>query len=56
MIRFDEALQRFLALGGDANLRMGAERVAVDAALGRVLAEDVASPVDLPPFDHSATA
>jgi molybdopterin molybdotransferase len=28
--------------------------VAVDAALGRVLAEDVASPVDLPPFDHSA--
>ena len=33
---------------------MGAERVAVDAAAGRVLAEDVTSAVDLPSFDYSA--
>lgn len=29
---------------------VGAERVPLDAALGRVLAEDVAAPEDLPPF------
>lgn len=31
-----------------------AEEVTLDAALGRVLAEDVATDVDLPPFDRSA--
>jgi molybdopterin molybdotransferase len=31
-----------------------AERVPIDDALGRVLAEDVVSDVDLPPFDSSA--
>lgn len=30
------------------------EGVALDDALGRVLAEDVASPIDVPPFDPSA--
>ncbi|WP_147652627.1 gephyrin-like molybdotransferase Glp [Vulcaniibacterium gelatinicum] len=30
------------------------ERVALEAALGRVLAADIASPADLPPFDNSA--
>jgi molybdopterin molybdotransferase len=33
---------------------LGAERVPVDDALGRVLAEDVVADVDLPPFDSSA--
>lgn len=32
---------------------LGSERVAIDEALGRVLAEDVAAPVDAPPFDRS---
>jgi len=31
-----------------------AESVALDASLGRVLAEDVRSPLDLPPWDNSA--
>src|SRR6185503_3717823 len=31
----------------------GIERVALDAALGRVLAHDVTSPVDVPSFDRS---
>ena len=30
------------------------EEVALDDALGRVLAEDVASDADLPPFDRAA--
>jgi molybdopterin molybdotransferase len=33
---------------------IGSERVAVDDALGRVLAEDVVSEITLPPFDSSA--
>jgi molybdopterin molybdotransferase len=33
---------------------LGPERVALDAALGRVLAEDVVSGMTLPPFDSSA--
>jgi molybdopterin molybdotransferase len=33
---------------------LGAERVAVAAALGRVLAEDVVAPDDAPPHDNSA--
>jgi len=32
----------------------GVERVALDAADGRVLAADLVAPVDLPPFDNSA--
>ena len=30
------------------------ERVSLDAAAGRVLAENVIAPLDLPPFDNSA--
>jgi putative molybdopterin biosynthesis protein len=48
----DEAERRFRdALGELAPL--GVEEVALGAALGRVLAEDVASPVDVPGFDRS---
>ena len=47
----DEAVRRFWGALEPAPLR--AERVALGGALGRVLAEDVASPVDVPPFDRS---
>jgi molybdopterin molybdotransferase len=40
--------------GPSAGPPLGSERVAVDHALGRILAEDVASEGDLPPFDSSA--
>lgn len=33
---------------------VGPERVGLGRALGRVLAEDVAAPIDVPPFDRSA--
>ena len=52
MISFDEAERRFLALGAETGL--GPERIAIDAAAGRVLAEDLRSPADLPAFDYSA--
>jgi molybdopterin molybdotransferase len=42
------------AAGPSAGPPLGSERVAVDQALGRTLAEDVASEGDLPPFDSSA--
>jgi molybdopterin molybdotransferase len=55
MISFDEAERRFLALGAEIGVdAWSAERVAVDAAAGRVLAEDVCAPFDLPSFDYSA--
>jgi putative molybdopterin biosynthesis protein len=47
----DEAERRFRAALGDLLPRV--ERVPLDGALGRVLAEDVASPVDVPGFDRS---
>src|SRR5688572_29042958 len=48
----DEAERRLReALGPLAPL--GVEEVPLDAALGRVLAEDVASPADVPGFDRS---
>jgi putative molybdopterin biosynthesis protein len=47
----DEAERRFRA-AIDCTPR-GAEVVLLDAALGRVLAEDVVSPVDVPSFDRS---
>jgi molybdopterin molybdotransferase len=50
MIPFDEALARLL---GSAPL-LGAERVPLDAAAGRVLAADIVAPGPLPPFDYSA--
>jgi putative molybdopterin biosynthesis protein len=47
----DEAERRFRA-AIDCTPR-GVESVALDAALGRVLASDVVSPVDVPSFDRS---
>src|SRR5688572_31866502 len=50
MLTFEEARTRLLAR---AKL-LGSERVAVSRARGRVLAEPVLSPSDLPPFSYSA--
>jgi molybdopterin molybdotransferase len=50
MLPFSEALARLLA-GAPP---LGAERVPLDEAWGRVLAEDVVAPAPLPPFDYSA--
>ena len=49
-IGIEEARRRVLA----EIAPLEAEEVALTAALGRVLAEDVSSPVDAPPFDSSA--
>ncbi|HET9681870.1 MAG TPA: gephyrin-like molybdotransferase Glp [Candidatus Limnocylindrales bacterium] len=56
LMRVEEAQARVLALAGrPANDPVAAtEVVAVEAALGRVLAEDVAAAVTLPPWDNSA--
>ncbi len=45
-----EASERILA----AVAPLGTERVALRAALGRVLAEDVVSPIEHPPWDNSS--
>jgi molybdopterin molybdotransferase len=50
LIPIDEARARVL----EAVRPLPAEAVALGPALGRVLAEDVASTVDVPPFDNSA--
>jgi molybdopterin molybdotransferase len=50
LISIDEARRRVLA----AVRPLAAEEVALGVALGRVLAEDVESPIDVPPFDSSA--
>ena len=47
----DEAVRRFEAALNPCPL--GTERVPLADALGRVLAEDVAAPIDVPPFDRS---
>src|SRR5215212_1857550 len=47
----DEAERRFRAAIDDTP--RGSETVPLDAALGRVLASDVMSPVDVPSFDRS---
>jgi len=47
----DEAERRFRA-ALDLEPR-GSERIPLDQALGRVLAADVASPVDVPSFDRA---
>ena len=50
MLELEDALQRILtALPAPVN-----ERVALHEAAGRILAEDIASSIDLPPFDNSA--
>ena len=48
----DEALRRFEAALDPKPV--GTETVTLGQALGRVLAQDLASPVDVPPFDRSA--
>jgi molybdopterin molybdotransferase len=49
LISIAEARRRVL----DAVTRLGDEDVSLDLALGRVLAEDVTSAIDVPPFDSS---
>lgn len=50
MIPFEQAYE--LVLG--AARRLPSEEVALDESLGRILAEDVRSDMDMPPFDKSA--
>jgi molybdopterin molybdotransferase len=50
MLKFEEALQIVLK----QDLRLGTERVALMDSPGRILAEDIFSDVDMPPFDKSA--
>jgi molybdopterin molybdotransferase len=50
MIKFNDAFDIVI---GSAR-RLGTERVDIDSALNRVLADDVASDVDMPPFTKSA--
>jgi molybdopterin molybdotransferase len=50
VLAFDEALTRILSLASP----LEAEACAVDDADGRVLAEDVVAPCDVPAFDYSA--
>jgi len=50
MIAFDDAFEIMM---GSAR-RLGTERVGIDHALNRVLAEDVVSDIDMPPFNKSA--
>lgn len=50
MLEFHEARRRLLALASP----LGTERVDIRRASGRVLAETVHSPVDIPGFDNSA--
>ncbi len=53
LMRVEDAQARVLALARLPN-RGSSERVGVEAALGRVLAEDVVAAVTLPPWDNSA--
>jgi molybdopterin molybdotransferase len=50
MLTFNEALSRLLATAAP----LGAERVSLEEASGRVLAEDVHAATPMPPFDYSA--
>jgi molybdopterin molybdotransferase len=50
MISFNEA-QR---IAMEAALPLGSERVALEQSLGRILAQDVVSDIDMPPFNKSA--
>lgn len=53
MLDFDEALALVTSEAEAARLR-GRERVSLSAAAGRVLAEQVTSPIELPSHDYSA--
>ena len=50
LITIEEARRRVL----EAVTRVGDEAISLDAALGRVLTEEVTSTLDVPPFDSSA--
>ena len=50
MITFDEAHRIVLESAG----RMGTEKVVLGDCLGRVVAQDIASDMDMPPHDLSA--
>jgi molybdopterin molybdotransferase len=50
MISFEEALQRLL----ESARPLGAERVPIDLAAGRVLAEDITARGPMPAFDYSS--
>jgi molybdopterin molybdotransferase len=50
MLDLEEAQRRVL----EGAAALGVERITLEQAVGRVLARELASPVDLPPFDHSA--
>ena len=52
LISLSEALAILLRTA--RNFTVGVERVDFDASLGRVLAEDIRSPSDIPPFDRAA--
>jgi molybdopterin molybdotransferase len=49
-VKFDQALQTVLASARP----LATERVGIEAACGQVLAEDVVSDVDMPPFNKAA--
>lgn len=51
LIPYREALEMLL---NDLNEIEDTEEVPLDGALGRVLAEDIVSPIDSPPFDRAA--
>lgn len=51
MLSFEEALARILALGSP---RLPTETTLIDDIDGRILGEDLVSPVDLPRFDYSS--
>ncbi|MHC4087436.1 MAG: molybdopterin molybdotransferase MoeA [Planctomycetota bacterium] len=50
MLKFDDAFKIVM----DSARRLGTERVDINRALNRILSEDVASDMDLPPFNKSA--
>ena len=51
MMRVDEAIERLLQA---SHLRVETERTGLENAVGRVLADDLVSPLDVPPADNSA--
>ena len=50
MILFEEALATVL----DAKVALGTEQISLENGMGRVLAEDIFSDMDMPPFNKSA--
>ncbi|MBW8040289.1 MAG: molybdopterin molybdotransferase MoeA [Planctomycetes bacterium] len=52
MLKFDDALE--IVMNSISSRRPGTERVEINRAFNRVLAEDVASDMDIPPFNKSA--